>query len=122
MEFLGICLITKDVPTLAEFYAKVLGVKAEGNDVHAEIRTKGAGLAIFSIKGMEDMVKYSMKGAGNGSFTLAFKVDDVDAEYRRLKDMDIKFVKLPTTHSWGERSLWFRDPDNNIIDFTSSPK
>jgi catechol 2,3-dioxygenase-like lactoylglutathione lyase family enzyme len=121
MEFVGISLITKNVPALTEFYTKVLGIEAEGNDVHAELKTEGAALSIFSVAGMERMAENSMEGAGNGSFTIAFRVRDVDTEYERLKELNVEFVKLPTTHPWGQRSLWFRDPDNNIVDFMSPP-
>lgn len=117
MEFIGICLITKNVATLAEFYSQVLGVEAEGDDEHAELKTKGAGISIFSVEGMEKMAPNSMQGAGYGSYTIAFKVDDVDLEYERLKKLNVDFIKLPTTHPWGSRSLWFRDPDGNIINF-----
>jgi uncharacterized glyoxalase superfamily protein PhnB len=117
MKLVGICLITKDVPALADFYAKVLGVKAEGNDVHAELSTEGAGIAIFSVEGMESMAPRSMQGAGRGSFTTMFEVEDVDAEYERLKALGVEFVMPPTTHPWGARSFWFRDPDGNIVDF-----
>jgi hypothetical protein len=26
-------------------------------------------------------------------------------------------VKPPTTQSWGRRSIWFRDPDGNNVNF-----
>ncbi|MBN1976763.1 MAG: VOC family protein [Anaerolineae bacterium] len=117
MKFAGICLITDNVPALADFYAKVLGVKAEGDGVHAELNTEGAGMAIFSAEGMESMASHSMQGAGRGSFTTMFEVKDVDAEYERLKALGVEFVMLPTTHPWGARSFWFRDPDGNIVDF-----
>jgi catechol 2,3-dioxygenase-like lactoylglutathione lyase family enzyme len=117
MKFTGVCLITYDVAKLANFYEKVLGIKAEGNDTHAELAAEGAGITIFSVEGMERMAPSSMQGAGNGSFTIGFEVEDVDAEYERLKLLNVEFVKLPQTHPWGCRSLWFRDPDGNIIDF-----
>jgi catechol 2,3-dioxygenase-like lactoylglutathione lyase family enzyme len=41
MKFVGICLVTNSVPMLTDFYTKVLGVKAEGDDVHAELSTEG---------------------------------------------------------------------------------
>jgi catechol 2,3-dioxygenase-like lactoylglutathione lyase family enzyme len=119
MEFLGISLITRDVPALAEFYKNVLDVDADGNDTHVELKTEGAALAIFSAAGMESMAPESMRGAGCGSVTIGFRVKDVDAEYERLERLGVRFVKLPTTHPWGYRSLWFRDPDNNIVDFMS---
>jgi catechol 2,3-dioxygenase-like lactoylglutathione lyase family enzyme len=117
VEFVGICLVTNNVPVLADFYTKVLGVKAEGDDVHVELSTEGAGISIFATEGMESMAPLSMRGAGYGSAIAAFRVKDVDAEYERLKALDVEFVKLPATHPWGARSLWFRDPDGNIVDF-----
>jgi catechol 2,3-dioxygenase-like lactoylglutathione lyase family enzyme len=117
MRFAGICLITRDVPALVDFYTQVLGVDAEGDEVHAELKTKGADMAIFSAEGMERMAPGSMHGVGYGSVTCAFQVQDVDAEYERLKTLDVDFVMLPRTHPWGARSFWFRDPDGNIVDF-----
>ena len=117
MKFTGICLITHDVPTLANFYTKVLGVQAEGDDIHVELKTEGAGITIYSVQGMESLAPDSMQGAGTGSFTIGFEVTDVDAAYDRLKTLDLEFVKLPITHPWGTRSFWFRDPDGNIVNF-----
>ena len=117
MKFVGICLITNNVTVLANFYTKVLGVKAEGDEVHVELNTEGANISIFSAEGMESMAPLSMRGAGYGSFTIAIEVKDVDAEYERLKTLDVEFVMLPTSHPWDCRSIWFRDPDGNIIDF-----
>jgi predicted enzyme related to lactoylglutathione lyase len=60
--------------------------------------------------------------AGYGSIPIVFKVNDVDAEYERIKTLGVEFIMLPTTHPWGARSFWFRDPDGNIIDFKSEVK
>ncbi|HEU0296953.1 MAG TPA: VOC family protein [Anaerolineales bacterium] len=117
MEFVGICLITKNVPSLAEFYSTILSVDADGDDTHVELSTEGAKLSIFSVDGMESLAPQSMKGAGFGNFTIGFEVKDVEAEYERLKAIGVEFVKLPMTHPWGARSFWFRDPDGNIVDF-----
>ena len=117
MKFDGICLITRDVLALADFYARALGIQAEGDETHTELHTEGAHLAIFSIDGMEQMAPLSMQGAGYGSFTLGFEVQDVDAEYERIKTLGVDFAMLPRTHPWGARSFWFRDPDGNIVDF-----
>ena len=117
MKFVGICLVTNNVPVLVDFYTKVLGVQSEGDDVHAVLSTEGAGIAIFSTEAMESMAPRSTQGAGGGGFTTMFEVEDVDAEYERLKALSVDFVMVPTTHPWGARSFWFRDPDGNIVDF-----
>lgn len=122
MTFEGICIITDNVIELTKFYSQILGVEAEGNEVHAELKVKGASLAIFSKEGMEGMAPNSMERAGFGNFTVSFFVDDVDAEYERIKKMEVEFVMLPTSHPWGRRSFLFRDADGNIVTFAGNIK
>jgi uncharacterized glyoxalase superfamily protein PhnB len=117
MKFSGVCLLTGDVPVLKAFYETVLQVQSEGNEVHAELHTEGGSVSIFSNEGMERMAPGSTMSQGHGGFTLGFEVQDVDAEFDRLKRLGVDFILLPTTHPWGSRSMWFRDPDGNIVDF-----
>ena len=44
-------------------------------------------------------------------------VEDVDREHERLLANEVEIVKPPTTQSWGRRSVWFRDPDGNVVNF-----
>jgi catechol 2,3-dioxygenase-like lactoylglutathione lyase family enzyme len=53
---------------------------------------------------------------GTGGFTLGLQVDDVDAEHARLVALGVPIVKPPETYPWGARSVWFRDPDGNLVD------
>jgi catechol 2,3-dioxygenase-like lactoylglutathione lyase family enzyme len=117
MKFNGICLVTQDVARLRNFYISLLQVKADGDDTFTMLATQGAALTIFSEEGMEHMAPGSMQNSGCGRYTLEFEVEDLDKEYERLKAIDVVFVKLPTTQTWGRRSVWFRDPDGNIINF-----
>jgi catechol 2,3-dioxygenase-like lactoylglutathione lyase family enzyme len=119
MKFTGICLVTENVPALVQFYTQVLGSQAAGDDTHSEFLFDGVSIAIFTRQGMEEMAPGSMRGAGYGSVTIGFEVKDVDAEYERLKSLDVDFIKLPATYPWGARSFWFLDPDGNIVDFYS---
>ena len=116
-KFVGICLITDYVLDLAEFYRRVLEIESEGDEEHIELQNQGADITIFSTQGMERMAPGSMQGAGQGNFTLSFEVEDVDAEYERLQALGVEIVKLPQTYPWGTRSVWFRDPDGNIVNF-----
>ena len=54
--------ITGNVPALADFYARVLGIKAEGDEEHVELCTDGAHLAIFSVHGMERWRRIRCRG------------------------------------------------------------
>ncbi|MGC9394020.1 MAG: VOC family protein [Anaerolineae bacterium] len=53
----------------------------------------------------------------DSSAVLEFEVEDGDEEYVRLLALNVPIVKPPTTQPWGLRSVWFRDPDGNIVNF-----
>jgi catechol 2,3-dioxygenase-like lactoylglutathione lyase family enzyme len=116
-ELSSVCLITQDVAALRAFYTAVLGVEAEGDNTFTALKTGGTSLTLFAEQGMEDMAPGCMEGAGAGRCVLEFEVSDVDQEYERLQSMNVTIVKPPTTQSWGLRSVWFRDPDGNIVNF-----
>jgi catechol 2,3-dioxygenase-like lactoylglutathione lyase family enzyme len=112
------CVITNNVKQLVEFYESVLGLKAtrSGED-YAEFPTGVGVLAIFSAEAQEKYIPGSAETAKNKSVILEFRVADIDQEYRRLQSLVKTWVKPPTTQPWGTRSIYFRDPDGNLVDF-----
>ncbi|MGB9031473.1 MAG: VOC family protein [Acidobacteriaceae bacterium] len=116
------CLITNNVDRLVSFYEAVLRMKAQrtGKD-YAEIHTGTGVLAIFSAEAQERYIPGSATGSSNRSLVLEFRVNDVDGEYRRLQRLVKTWVKPPATQPWGTRSVYFRDPDGNLVDFFTRP-
>jgi len=114
------CLITSNVRQLSEFYEPVLGLKAKwsGED-YAEFHTGVGVLAIFSFAAQEKYIPNATEPGKNRSAILEFQVSDVDQEYARLQPLVKTWVKPPTTQPWGTRSVYFRDPDGNLVDFYS---
>lgn len=112
------CLITRDVARLTDFYSAVLQIspKRTGSD-YAEFPTGVGVLAIFSDAAQEKYIPHSALPAQNKSAILEFQVSDVDREYVRLQNVVHDWVKPPTTQPWGTRSMYFRDPDGNLVDF-----
>ena len=114
MLFSGICLLTKDVQRLSDFYQKIFKTTSDCDDeTHQEVHTQGAFLAIL---------KYDDAIGGNPNMNMAFTVDDVDTEYLRLKELGVEILDEPTTRPWGDRNMRFCDPDGNYIVFRSFPK
>jgi catechol 2,3-dioxygenase-like lactoylglutathione lyase family enzyme len=117
------CLISSDLDKLVQFYEPVLQMKAKrsGPD-YAEFSTAVGILAIFSAAAQEKYIPGSAESAKNKSSILEFQVANVDKEYSRLQPLVKAWVKPPTTQPWGTRSIYFRDPDGNLINFYAPVK
>lgn len=117
------CLITRDIRQLAAFYTKVLRIQPNwsGED-YVEFRGNVGTLAIFSYSAQQQYIPNVTEPASNRSVILEFRVSDVDAEYAGLQQFVKSWVKPPTTQPWGTRSIYFRDPDGNLVDFFTEPK
>jgi uncharacterized glyoxalase superfamily protein PhnB len=118
MQFMSIRVITDDVARLAGFYELATGVPAawSGPDF-AELSTAHATLAIASTRTVALFGAGAARPAGNHTVIIEFLVDDVDALRDRLAGIVDDFVTEPTTMPWGNRSLLFRDPDGNLVNF-----
>ena len=66
---------------------------------------------------MEMFAAGAARPADNHTVIIEFRVDDVDGEYKKLKEVVSDLVQEPTTMPWGNRSLLLRDPDGNLINF-----
>lgn len=118
MQFAATRIITDDVDTLVNFYEKVTGI--EVNRLHplfAELRTATGTLAISSSQTVPLLGENAAAAKANRSVVLDFQVDDVDATYAALQGTVDTFVNTPTTMPWSNRSLLFRDPDGNLVNF-----
>ncbi|MFF5213366.1 VOC family protein [Streptosporangium sp. NPDC000396] len=118
MDFVSIRIITGDVARLVEFYEKATEVQAVwSTEDFAELKTPGATLAIASTRTVPLFAPGSSRPADNHSVIIEFLVDDVDRVYQNLTGFITDFVTEPTTMPWGNRSLLFRDPDGNLVNF-----
>lgn len=116
MKFVSTRIITADVARLVTFYEMVTGISAAwANELFAEIPTPVGTLAIGSDKTVPLFGAGSAEPAANRSAIVEFLVEDVDAEYERLRDGVGEVVTEPTTMPWGNRALLFRDPDGNLV-------
>jgi len=117
-SLVSIRLITDDVARLADFYEKVSSTPARRSTPDfAEVETSAGTLAIASTRTVALFGAGSARAADNHSAIIEFLVDDVDTEYERIKQITTEFVIAPTTMPWGNRSLLFRDPDGNLVNF-----
>lgn len=120
MDLLSIRIITANLDGLVKFYEQVTGMPVvQYTPDFAELKTPTATIAIGSTKTLQvfggDEVA---QPAQNRSVIIEFRVDDVEKDYERLANyLQNNIVQKPTTMPWGNKSLLFRDPDGNLINF-----
>lgn len=118
MNFVSIRVITDKVDSLVQFYEQITGLSlVRATPDFAELKTASGTLAIASTRTLKIIGADVAQAANNRSVIIEFRVDDVDQEYERLKMVVNEFVMEPTTMPWGNRSILFRDPDGNLINF-----
>jgi predicted enzyme related to lactoylglutathione lyase len=118
MDLVSIRMITDDVEGMVGFYERVTGSPVTRyTPQFAELRTSSFTLAIGHTDTVAAFGEGAARPADNHTVIIEFKVDDVDGEYDRLKTVVGEWVQVPTTMPWGNRSLLFRDPDGNLVNY-----
>ena len=115
MKIGEVCLLTNDVPGLASFYRRLLGVEeSSGDETNQFVLTEETSLTVYN-NGTE-------KNNQNQNICLAFTVDDIDKEYEKLLSLGARIIEPPAKRPWGMINMSFYDPDNNIVYLRSFPK
>jgi predicted enzyme related to lactoylglutathione lyase len=115
MKFASTRLVAADIKAMVAFYELVTGQTAEWlAPVFAEIVTPCATLAIGSAETVALFKEGSAEPAANRTAIIELQVDDVDAEFARLKDK-VDVVHAPKMMPWGNRAAQFRDPEGTLV-------
>ena len=105
-----VCLLTNDVRKLADFYKKLLEIDNNSDDeTHQYIISEGTTLTVYN-DGTE-------KNNQNQNICLAFTVENIEKEYRKVQALGARIIEPPTKRPWGAVNMSFYDPDNNVIYF-----
>jgi len=115
MKFASTRLIAADIKSMVAFYEMVTGQSADWlAPVFAEIVTPAATLAIGSAETVALWKEGSAEPGANRTAYIEFQVDDIDAEYDRLKDK-VQLVHELKTMPWGNKTFQFRDPEGTAV-------
>ena len=115
MKLASTRLIASDIKAMVSFYEMVTGLTAEWlAPVFAEIVTPAATLAIGGAETVALWKEGSAEPGANRTAYIEFQVEDIDADYERLKD------KVPLVHGlkvmpWGNKTFQFRDPEGTAV-------
>ena len=115
MKFASTRLIAADIKAMVAFYEMVTGLSADWlAPVFAEIVTPAATLAIGSAETVALWKEDSAEPGANRTAYIEFQVEDIDADYERLKDK-VQLVHELKMMPWGNKTFQFRDPEGTAV-------
>ena len=116
----SVTILADDALGLVKFYCATLGfsVKNAHND-YVELDNDGVRFAICSRATMEIATGHSSYGETRSGqmFALAFPLrthEEVDQTYADVLTRGAIPVQSPRTMPWGQRAVFFADPEGNI--------
>lgn len=108
----------RDFAAMRAFYRDVLSFpvyREQFDGTWIEHRV-GASLLVLTTRGF--LAHEPLPPTGAAALQFAFRVtpSEVDACAEALRARDISLLSPPTDQPWGHRTLFFRDPDGNIVE------
>lgn len=110
-------IFARQMPAMREFYGAVLGFP-----LHRELGSKWVeyrvGSNILALTERGALFDDPLPPVGVLSLQLAFRVapGEVVTCANTLKERGVNIVSGPTDQPWGHRTLFFRDPDGNVLE------
>jgi len=110
-----VILLCNDLVTMRDFYRDTLHLSInEETEDWVEIRM---GETLLSLRPRGRSYDGVLTGDG-ASIQISFQVtpEEVITAYELLKKQGVEICEPPTDQSFGQRTLYFRDPERNILE------
>ena len=114
-------LITARFEEMKRFYTGLLGQAVRldfGNCI-----TLACALTLWELRegyALSEALGSQGVRAGNGSLEICFETENFEAEVARVKAEGVSLVHDVAEETWGQRTLRFYDPDDNIVELGES--
>jgi lactoylglutathione lyase len=110
-------IFARDLAAMRRFYGEVMGFELI-RDLGAAWFEYRVGAVILALTQRGWLFHDPPTPAGALSLQLAFRVgvSEVDTCAAALEAAGVSLISPPTDQSWGHRTVFFRDPDGNVLE------
>ena len=112
-----VILLCDDLAKMKEFYERLFAFQIE-EDVPGRMVFFRVGTLFLGLRKRGRAYDGPSGPAATASIQISFRVPpvDVDLAYEALIDLGSDVIEPPTNQDWPHRTLFFRDPEHNIIE------
>ena len=126
-KLMNVVLVRNDYGVCYDFYTEKLGlipVYGDRNGPTTSFTAKEGNpecLVIHNAAEMSKIKAYTPPAISTAADTilLGIPTDDVDKDYKRLKEAGVQFIGEPQTMEAGWRMAYFRDTEGNLFEIGS---
>ncbi len=117
IKFHSTVIITDDFDKMKAFYQEILQQEIEidfGNCIGFK-----NGISLWKLTEEYPIAKklgQTYNASGNKNLEICFETDDYEKVAENLKHQSINYLHETTEESWGQRTMRFFDPENNLIE------
>ncbi len=112
-----VIVLCDDLERMRHFYTDLFGFRIEDEEPGQWVGFR-VGSLILGLRPRGRPYDGAQVMDGSASIQLSFRVPpaDVDIAFQKLKDKGIDVIEGPTNQDWSHRTLFFADPEKNIIE------
>jgi uncharacterized glyoxalase superfamily protein PhnB len=112
----AVSLNVDDVPASSAFLARHFGFREEmAADGFASLTREDAGANVVFLRRGLPTLPADQRDLHAAGLILAFVVDDLEGELRRLQEEGVAITMPLTVEEWGERAFQVRDPNGVVV-------
>jgi glyoxylase I family protein len=110
-------VLCDDLPGMIEFYCGLFDFPVVAQ--RADVLAMDAGTLTFCLRKRTRPYDGRSAGPGSPGVQLAFLVGpgEVDACHAELLRKGVTILQAPTDQVWGHRTVFFSDPEGNLLEF-----
>ena len=117
IKFHSTVIITEEFEQMKSFYQNILQQTIEfdfGNCIGFK-----NGISLWKLKDEYPITKNlgrTFDKSGNKNLEICFETDNFELVVKNLKKHQLKYLHKETEELWGQQTIRFYDPDNNLVE------